>query len=150
MPLTIFDSDKTTLEPIKQLLGDSKQVNVFVGNGPSATANCNLDALWVTAMQGERFGLPLNLAPGQCVIRQNRSDMLAKGLPRQIISCGTNLDPDWLKDAVRAVTQAILDFNRERPDTEAIRRVGTIPENLAMTPANAASVVAVLKAEWKV
>ena len=150
MPLTIFDSDQTTLESIKQFLGDSKQISVFVGNGPAATANCRLDALWVTAMQGERFGVPVNLAPGQCVIRENRSDMVIKGLPRQIISCGTNLDSDWLRTAVRAVTKAISDFNLKHSGGEAIRRVGTISENLAMTPANTASVVAVLKAEWKV
>ncbi len=150
MPLVIFDSDETTVQLIRKSLGDAKQIHVFLGNGPTATSACALDALWVTAMQGERFGLSVNLAPGECVIGQNSPEMVAKGLPRHIVACGTDNHSNWLQVAVRAVVRTISDFNTKHETSDAICRVGTIPENLGLTHRNVDSVMTVLKGEWDV
>lgn len=150
MALVIFDSDETTLHLIRTSLGDTKHIQVFLGNGPTATSACALDAIWVTAMQGERFGLPVNLAPGECVIGQNSSEMVARGLPRHVVACGTDNHSNWLQVAVRAVVHTISDFNIRHEPSDAIRRVGTIPENLGLTHSNVDSVMTVLKGEWDV
>ena len=144
--LILYDTDEARVRTLEAALHGGPDVAVFFGNGPAATSECELDALWLTAVQGERFGLPIP-APGACVIGRNIPSMLAKGLPPFVIASYDVPGPEWQRDALRVLLKAVMSFNGEHGNP--IQRIGTIPENLGITAETLASVVDVLKHEWR-
>lgn len=147
MHLVIFGAEKRLIDRLRELVKDRSGISVFVGDGPAATRGCKLDALFLTAMQGERFGINPVIAPGVCTIQTNSAPMVAEGLPRYVISCGTRPEPDWIEKTLTALYKSLLRFNADHP-SDPIERVGTIPANLGITAETADDVMRILERQW--
>jgi hypothetical protein len=106
------------------------------GNGIEATRAAGLDALLLTWMQAERFGITPVLEPHTSKVFPTRAEDVRKGYPPFIVA-GVMLTPSDSREAkrqleivIRAMLRAVDDFYA----TSGIRihRIGTIPENLLL------------------
>ena len=145
MRLLIFGTDENLISPLQVLVKDCRNLSAFLGDGPASTRGCNLDALWVTPLQAERFGVSPRIDTRTCTISKNTPQMLAKGLPRYVVSCGTTPTAGWLEQAVATLQESVSQFNAEHA-SDLIKTIGTLPENLGLTNENMKRVVEMLAA----
>jgi hypothetical protein len=143
----IFDSDMDWVNRIKSAIGPCDGIFVYVGDGPSATANCHLDAFLLTPMQAERFGVPIEFRMDSCEVRNTIPSMLTKGLPPYVVAYKVELGTGWLAAMINLVRSAVEAFNQSQH--YELKRIGTIPENLGITKDRLGSAVEELKLAWK-
>ena len=152
--LVIFDPDLGVIESLRRSL-ILPFLTVIQANGKQATSEASLDALWLTWMQAERFGITPMLGIHRAAISPTTASFIGKGFPYFVIA-GVSLAKDEspysiesLIVTIKAVAEAIAEDNA-RSRERIIQRVGTIRENLLLDRLTPAIVRIVLEEAWTV
>jgi hypothetical protein len=111
-------------------------VRTFVGNGIEVTQSAQLDAMWLTPIQAERYGAspPFPLHEAQLFATPQME--VEKGFPKVVIvgvaiSSDDPTDPRW---QLRLIVSAMLNAIEiaERRGNFHVQRVGMLPEHLLL------------------
>jgi hypothetical protein len=136
MEIIAFDTNPEVVRALRESIG-LPYFSTVLGNGIDATRAANLDALWMTWMQAERFGATPLLEPHKASVFPTREEDTQRGFPPFIVA-GVMLGPSDARDpayqlelVVRSMLQAVEDFYVTTGTR--ILRIGTIPENLLLT-----------------
>lgn len=134
--ILIFGAD---VEPLRRHASESgfrANVEFSTRVGPDVGRVYNLDALVVTIMQAERFGLAGPRAEGVSSIENTPAPMVARGFPRYMIVgvkipiSDQRLWPREVRLLMSAALRAVNRFNSESSDR--IQRVGVLAGNLML------------------
>ena len=149
--IVVFDTDMAGLQAWQSSLR-LPFMTFALGTGPQVTASRDLDAMWLTPMQAERFGamppFPLHVA---LVLATPASDV-QKGFPPFIVTgvAVANDDPKDPQWQLRLVMTSLLRAIRDAcARGQTIRRVGMLPEHLFMDRLSAEEVGAIVKAAYE-
>jgi Domain of unknown function (DUF4279) len=134
--LVFFATDEEYLDGLEAGLRLSLIAYMYA-NDREVTAKAAIDALFLTWTQAERFGVTPEPEPSQARVLPMPAEYRAKGFPKYIVA-GVALPPDCsvsaeeeMRIVVKAMVEAVADFNDSRPAQE-IKRVATAPENLLL------------------
>lgn len=150
--LIIFETDRLAVEALRR---DVRLpfIGVVHGDGRQATREADLDALWLTWMQAERFGVTPTVQLHCAVVYRTPPPLTAEGYPAFIVA-GVGFsksDPpdlvERLRMSIEAVLEAIKRFNSSGGGP--IIRVGTIPENLLLDGLPLATATATIAKAWE-
>jgi hypothetical protein len=131
--IIVFDTNPSLIRVLEASLR-LPFISFAVGTGPDVVKSKNLDALWLTPMQAERYGAmpPFPLYAAQILVTPEVE--VRKGFSRLVmtgvaISMDDPRDPQWqLRIVVSALARAIKQGAETR--TFLVRRVGMLPEDL--------------------
>lgn len=151
LELVIFDPDPEAVRSLRSALG-LPFVSIVQGNGKQAAGSSRLDALWLTWMQAEQFGVTPIVEPHSAVVSSMAPSFVSRGFPPFVVA-GVSFDktdsPDLaerLRVCLKAVLRAIRLFNDGGGGV--IQRLGTIPENLLLNRLSPSTVSAELERAW--
>ena len=133
--IVIFDTDAAVIAALQGEL-NLPFVRTAVGNGIQVTRSAQLDGMWLTPMQAERYGAspPFPLHEAQILVTPHGE--VEKGFPEVVIvgvalSADDPTDPQWqLRLVISAMLKAISDA--DRLGTFHVERVGMLPEHLML------------------
>jgi hypothetical protein len=134
--LVLFSTDADLIFTLKQRFESDRHISAVLGTGPEVAGRYNLDALWLTPMQAEYFGVTSSLPPHLAKVFAMPAERRQLGLPRLLIAGVTLLPGKTYTSAriadlcVEALANAIAEYNRSHGDL--ILRVGSVPENLGL------------------
>jgi hypothetical protein len=145
----VFSTNRKLIEQLKAYAPQLPFLRYVWGDGPKATAEAALDAIWVSPMAAvDRFGANPPFPLFQAVVIKTPSSEVKRGLPRYGIA-GVAVPKDHPQDPLRdleikvsALLKAIQDFNKKGEDR--ILRVGLLPGDLGMdklAPATAFQII---------
>lgn len=148
--LVIFEPDARIADALKREIR-LPFVTVVNCYGKEATSVARLDAIWLTWMQAEQFGITPQLEPHVAVVFRTPDAKVKEGFAPFTVA-GVNFaknDPPDLIERLRwsleAVLGAILRFNKTEG---AIERIGTLPTTLVLGKLPTPVVADILEKVW--
>jgi hypothetical protein len=135
LEIIVFDTDTKVVNSLRHGI-ELPFFSVVEGNGIEATRVANLDALWLTWMQAERFGITPSLKLHEAMAFPMPVKDILRGLPRFIVAgvalaaSESRAGAHQLEVIVKAMLGAVSKLSVETGIV--IRRIGTVPENLLL------------------
>jgi hypothetical protein len=131
--LVVYGTNLNAMQALEAESNLKETLTFFHGNALDATKSQGLDALLITIMQAERFGISPPFPLNESVVAMTRTDEIAKGIPRFLVA-GVRIDANSLRDwgnevgtFLKAGIRAIRHHNESTSDK--IQRVGVLIDN---------------------
>jgi hypothetical protein len=131
--LVVFGTNRRALEQLASVGTNLKYVRFVEGVGPVVARGEKLDAVLMTLMEAERFGIAPPFRDDEAVVARTPEWAISKGIaPHIVAGVQTKLkNPrDWrgeLSTLLKAAFRAIRQFNESGGD---IRRIGVLADDL--------------------